>query len=102
MSVITLIRSGTFTKWLAGLKDLNAQARIAARLDSARFGNFGDCKPIGNRVWEMRIHVGAGYRVYYIQVGSTIYVILGGGDKSSQKRDITRVKKLALEWNEEK
>jgi putative addiction module killer protein len=61
------------------------------------FGNFGDCRPIGEGVSEMRIHVGPGYRVYFLRKESTVYVLLAGGDKSSQKRDIARALKTARE-----
>ena len=79
-----------------------ALARILARLESARFGNFGDCKSVGNGVFEMRVHVGAGYRIYYMRAGTTVYVLLTGGDKSSQKKDIFRAKKMAREFKEAK
>jgi putative addiction module killer protein len=70
--------------------------RILARLRSAMLGNFGDCEPVGEGVSEMRIHVGQGYRVYFVRMGPTIYVLLTGGDKSSQKNDIARAKKWLL------
>ena len=73
-----------------------------ARLRSATLGNFGDCKPVGEGVSEMRIHVGAGYRVYYVRTGSTIYVLLVGDDKSSQAKDISHAKKMARELKETK
>jgi putative addiction module killer protein len=67
---------------------------------SATSGNFGDCEPVGESVFEMRIHVGQGYRVYYVRTGSTIYFLLTGGDKASQKKDIARAKKIAKELKE--
>ena len=82
-----------FDDWFASLRDLKAKFRIQARIDLAEDGNFGDCAPIGEGVSEMRIHVGAGYRVYFKKSGTAIYVVLAGGNKSTQKRDI----KLALE-----
>jgi putative addiction module killer protein len=69
-----------------------AKARILARLLSAALGNFGDCEPVGEGVSEMRIHVGAGYRVYYTRTGSTVYVLLAGGLKASQAKDIAKAK----------
>ena len=102
MQINTLVRSSEFDVWLTGLKDQSARARILARLRSAGFGNFGDCEPVGDGVSEMRIHVGPGYRVYFVRVGTTIYVLLTGGDKSTQKRDIARAKKLAKDIKEAK
>jgi len=74
-----------------------SKARILARLASATFGNFGDCEPVGEGVSEMRIHVGAGYRVYYTRTGSTVYVLLAGGVKASQTKDIAKAKKMTRE-----
>ena len=91
----TLRRSAIFDHWLAGLADHKARARIAARLTSAELGNFGDCKPVGDGVSEMRIDVGPGYRIYF--AGD---VLLVGGDKGSQKRDIRRAKAMARELKE--
>ena len=65
------------------------------RLTKARLGHFGDCEPIGEGVSEMRIHVGAGYRLYFVRSGTVVYVLLCGGNKSTQKRDIVTAKKLA-------
>jgi putative addiction module killer protein len=82
----TLLRSSDFDAWLSRLADQKAKARILARLGSATFGNFGDCEPVG-----------AGYRVYYTRTGSTVYVLLAGGIKASQKKDIAKAKKMAWE-----
>jgi len=79
------------------LADQKAKARILARLASAEFGNFGDCEAIGEGISEMRIHVGAGYRVYYVRTGTTVYVLLAGGVKASQTKDIAKAKKMAHE-----
>jgi putative addiction module killer protein len=98
----TLLRSSDFDGWLSHLADQKAKARILARLSSATFGNFGDCEPVGEGVSEMRIHVGAGYRVYYARTGSTVYVLLAGGAKASQTKDIAKAKKLARELNRAK
>jgi putative addiction module killer protein len=98
----TFVRSSDFDVWLSGLADHKAKARVLARLRSATLGNFGDCEPVGEGVSEMRIHVGPGYRVYFVRMGSTVYVLLTGGDKSSQKQDITRAKKMAQELKETK
>ena len=91
----TFIRSNEFDRWLSNLSDQKAKARILARLRSAMHGNFGDCEPVGEGVSEMRIHIGAGYRVYYTRTGATDYFLLGGGIKSTQQKDIKHVKKLA-------
>lgn len=84
-----------FDSWFDGLKDRQARARIQARIDRAEDGNFGDCKPVGEGVSEMRIHHGAGYRVYFRQVGSEMVILLAGGDKSTQASDIKAALKLA-------
>ncbi len=93
--MFTIISSPTFDKWLFSLKDQIARTRILARLKSASYGNFGDAKPVGDGVSEMRIHYGAGYRVYFRRTELTVYIVLMGGDKSSQKRDIELAKELA-------
>lgn len=72
-----------------------SKARILARLESAALGNFGDCEPVGEGVSEMRIHSGPGYRVYYARRDLVVYVLLVGGDKSTQKRDIRRAIQMA-------
>lgn len=89
-SMIRFVRTEAFDAWLVDLGDAKARARIAQRIESAQAGNFGDCRPVGEGVSEMRIHVGAGYRVYYTRIGNAIYLLLIGGDKSTQKRDIRR------------
>ncbi len=94
-SLNTLLLSSDFDAWLLHLADQKAKARILARLTSATFGNFGDCGPVGEGVSEMRIHVGPGYRVYYTRTGSTVYVLLTGGVKTSQTKDIAEAKKMA-------
>ncbi len=88
-------RTARFDKWLKKLRNLRAKARIAQRVESAMHGNFGDCKPVGEGIFEMRIHFGPGYRVYYCQSKSQIYFLLVGGDKSTQKEDIAEAKKMA-------
>ena len=91
----TIIRTGTFDGWLSKLRDTRGKARIFDRIRSAERGNFGDCVPVGEGVSEMRIHSGPGYRVYFTQDGDVIYVLLCGGTKRSQRRDIVRAKELA-------
>ncbi|MGB0117899.1 MAG: type II toxin-antitoxin system RelE/ParE family toxin [Terriglobales bacterium] len=98
----SLLRSSDFDEWLSRLADPKAKARILARLTAAALGNFGDCEPVGEGVSEMRIHVGAGYRVYYMRTGSTVYVLLAGGTKASQAKDIAKAKKMARELKSSK
>ena len=93
-----LIRSATFDRWLSGLRDRRAVARIAARLDRLAGGNPGDAQPVGDGVSELRINYGPGYRVYFIQRGPVLIILLCGGDKSSQDRDIKQAKILAEQW----
>ena len=98
--MFTLIRSSVFDEWISRLSDVRGKARILARLTSAQMGNFGDCEPVGEGVSEMRIHIGPGYRVYYLRNGLSVYVLLCGGDKSSQKRDIVTALSMARELRE--
>ncbi|TVM15050.1 type II toxin-antitoxin system RelE/ParE family toxin [Oceanidesulfovibrio indonesiensis] len=93
-------RTDLFDRWLSKLKDYQGKARILARIRSAEKGNFGDCAPVGEGVSEMRIHTGPGYRVYFIRRGDRVYLLLAGGDKSSQQRDIDLAKKIAKELEE--
>jgi putative addiction module killer protein len=83
-----LHQTDVFASWLVGLRDVRAQARILGRLESARLGSLGDCKAVGSGIREMRIHTGAGYRVYFVQKKQVILLLLCGGSKSSQPRDI--------------
>jgi len=87
-----------FTDWLASIRDKVAAARIRVRLRQVEAGNFGDCDAVGEGVIELRIHVGAGYRVYCGRYGQTIVILLCGGDKTTQPRDIKRAKELWSEW----
>lgn len=84
-----------FDDWFAGLRDIRARVRIQARIDRAELGNFGDAEPVGEGVSEMRIHYGPGYRVYFTQRGMEVVILLAGGDKASQSRDIKRALDLA-------
>jgi putative addiction module killer protein len=90
----TFLRTAEFDEWLKKLSDPIGKARILARIRSAEAGNFGDVAPVGGGVFEMRIHVGPGYRVYYCRRGDVIYLLLCGGDKSSQRKDIRIAQKL--------
>lgn len=86
-----------FATWHASVRDLRAKLAIARRIDRASAGNLGDIKPVGDGVSEMRVDVGAGYRVYFTMRNSVVIVLLAGGDKSSQTADIRRAKKMAKE-----
>lgn len=97
----TFHRSDEFDAWLAALKDKTGRARIALRIRSAEHGNFGDCEPVGEGVSEMRVHFGPGYRVYFTRRGEVLYLLLLGGDKSSQKRDIKRAIEMARALDKE-
>ena len=85
-----------YSKWYDRLRDREAQARILIRLRRLSLGNFGDVAPVGEGVSELRIHYGPGYRVYFVQRGGRIVILLGGGDKSTQGKDIAAAKVLAL------
>ena len=90
-------QTAVFSKWLRKLADRQARAIIARRIERVAAGNFGDVKPVGEGVSELRITHGPGYRVYFIRSGSDIIVLLCGGDKSSQSRDIATAKSMAKE-----
>lgn len=95
-----IIRSETFDTWLSGLRDRQARARIQARITRLGLGNPGDVQPVGQGVSEMCIHYGPGYRVYYMQRGSILVVLLCGGDKSTQAADIKRAHEIAKDWRD--
>ncbi len=89
-----------FTEWLADVRDKVAQARIRVRLRQVQAGNFGDSEPVGEGVIELRVHVGAGYRVYCAKHGKTVVLLLCGGDKGTQTADIKRAKAFWSEWKQ--
>jgi len=89
----SILTTAVFDDWFASLKDMQAARRVQARIDRAEDGNFGDCEPVGEGVSEMRIHYGPGYRVYFVKRGMEIVILLAGGNKSTQSKDI----KIALE-----
>ncbi len=91
------IRPDNFARWFKGLRDRQSKARIQARIDRLSLGNFGDCEPIGGGLSEMRIHYGPGYRVYFVQRGAEIVVLLAGGSKRTQGKDIFKAKTLAAD-----
>ena len=94
------IATDVYTDWFSSLRDVQAKARINARLRRAELGNFGDCEPVGEGVSEMRIHYGPGYRVYWVQRGHEIFILLAGGDKSTQAKDIKNALQLARKLKE--
>ena len=91
----TFYQTDEFADWLSHMKDHTSKALIAKRIEAAERGSFGDCEPVGDGVSEMRIHYGPGYRIYFMRRGEVVYLLLAGGDKSTQKRDIKRAKTLA-------
>ncbi len=90
-------KTDEFDKWLSGLADQRAQAKIASRIERLGLGNPGDAKPVGEGISEMRVPHGPGYRVYFKQTGKTVILLLCGGDKSTQEKDIKRAKEMAAE-----
>jgi len=93
--MIEVRQTETFRAWLDGLRDDNARVRIGIRIQRLERGNPGDVKPVGNGVSEMRIYYGRGYRMYFVQRGKTVVILLCGGDKRSQARDIVRAIEMA-------
>lgn len=98
--VLTIVETDEFTAWIEGLRDDRALARIAQRTARMARGLMGDVRPVGAGVSEARIAYGPGYRLYFVQRGAVVIVLLCGGDKSSQRRDIARAKALAADLEE--
>lgn len=98
MGTVQVLRTDEFAVWLGGLRDKHGRAKILARIDRLEEGNPGKTKSVGGGVVEMKIDFGPGYRVYYIQRGELLILLLCGGDKGSQANDIKRAKALAAEW----
>jgi putative addiction module killer protein len=98
--VVEIVRSTTFDEWLARLKDARGRARILVRIDRLALGNPGDVRPVGGGISEMRIDFGPGYRVYFMQRGQVLIVLLAGGDKSTQARDIAKAQAVAAQWKD--
>ena|ERR1035438_6789497 len=97
--MIEFKQTETFRKWRIRLKDERIRALIASRLDRLAFGHAGDVKPVGQGVSELRIDHGPGFRIYFQKRGNTIIILLCGGDKSTQAKDIQTAKRLAKEWS---
>ncbi len=93
--MIEIRKTNHFAKWIDSLQDIRARARIQARIERLAMGNPGDAKPFGEGISEMRIDYGPGYRVYYIQHERSVIILLAGGDKSTQPRDIKAALHLA-------
>jgi putative addiction module killer protein len=91
----TIQKTATFDQWLINLRDKLGKFKIQARIDRVELGNFGDCDSVGEGVSELRIHYGPGYRVYFMQRGLEIVILLAGGDKSSQSKDIQSAHEMA-------
>lgn len=98
----SVLRTDTFDKWLTRFRDGRAKARIAARIRSAELGNLGDVKRVGGGVSEMRVHFGPGYRIYFTIRKTQLIILVVGGDKSTQARDIERAKAIAAELDNDK
>ena len=101
MPVLTVRLTEEFQRWLDDLVDKRAQVRIAARLRLAEAGNLGDWASVGGEVSEMRVHFGPGYRLYFTRRGGVLVIMLAGGAKSTQARDIKRARRIAAELGEE-
>jgi putative addiction module killer protein len=98
--MIEIKQTEAFRKWRMKLRDERARGLIASRLDRLSFGLTGDVEPVGQGISELRIHYGPGYRIYFHKRGDKIIVLLCGGDKSTQAKDIKAAKRLANEWSE--
>jgi len=98
--MFTIKRTPQFDRWFDSLRDRTTQRRLDMRLRKAILGNFGDIKPVGDGVVEMREHFGPGWRMYYVQRGEVLIVMLGGGDKSTQAADIAKAQELAVSLEE--
>lgn len=95
----SVIETEAFAQWVDGLRDMPTRIRLRRRINKAKRGNLGDIKAVGDGVWEMREFFGPGWRMYYIQRGDVLVVMLGGGDKSTQQADIAAAKAMAQEIN---
>jgi putative addiction module killer protein len=99
--MIVIRQTQEFSDWLDALRDRKGKAAIARRIDRLALGNPGDVRPVGEGLSELRVDYGPGYRVYYIQRGAMLILLLCGGDKSTQPKDIERARRLASNWKNE-
>jgi putative addiction module killer protein len=100
--MFTVKRSQEFSDWLVALPDPKARAAIVARILRVELGNFGDAKNVGGKVTELRVDVGAGYRVYLTRTAATVQLLLCGGDKSTQQADIRRAQEMVVALDQAK
>lgn len=98
--MIELVQSEEFERWIVHLRDIRARLRIRAKIERLAMGNPGDVKPVGKGISEMRLDYGPGYRVYFMQRGETVIVLLCGGDKATQDNDIKQAKTIAQRWKD--
>ena len=98
--MLEIRQTDIFANWFEDLSDRRAKVRIQARIDRMELGNFGDVAAVGDGVSELRIHYGPGYRVYFVQRGTIVFVLLSGGDKSTQNIDIKNAKAIAKQLEE--
>lgn len=98
--MVEVVRTDDFDAWIKKLKDRAGRLRILSRIDRLTLGSRGDVKTVGNGVWELRLDVGPGYRVYFVEERGVMILLLCGGDKSSQQRDIAKAHRLAEQWRE--
>ena len=99
--MIEIRQTEVFARWHGGIKDVRLRARIADRIDRLAGGNPGDVAPVGHGVSELRLHFGPGYRIYFMRRGELVILLLCGGDKSTQRRDIETARRLALDYKDE-
>lgn len=100
LAMFQIQRTHEFDAWILSLRDKVGQKQVLVRLARLSFGHWGDCKPVGGDVIELRVHSGPGYRIYCWQDGATVVVALGGGDKSTQDRDIGRARNMVRKLKE--
>jgi len=93
--MVEIRKTATFSKWIDSLRDIRARARVQARIERLAVGHAGDAKPVGEGVSELRIDYGPGYRVYFKKQGRSVVLLLAGGDKKTQSRDIKTALRLA-------